>query len=86
MSDAGETQRDGWHLDKRVNVSIILVLAAYVVGGFLFAGKMDSRVASVEEKVSVLQRYGDEDRKAAGLIREDLREIKTMLKVLSEKR
>lgn len=86
MSGADPTERNDWHLDKRINVSIILVLAAYVVGGFWFAAKMDSRVVAVEEKVGVLQRNSDEDRRGIALMREDLREIKTLLKVLAEKK
>jgi hypothetical protein len=86
MSDTSPTERNDWHLDRRINVSIILVLAAYVIGGFWFASKMDSRVAVVEDKVGVLERLSEEDRKASGLIREDLREIKTMIRVLGEKR
>jgi hypothetical protein len=46
---------------------------------------MESRVAVVEEKVVNLQRNEDEDRKTAAAIKEDLREIKTMLRVLSDK-
>lgn len=80
-----ETTLNDWHLDKRVNVSIILVLLGQMVLGAWYASKMDSRVSQVEEKVSHLQKNGDEDRKVSALIKEDLREIKLMLKLLSEK-
>ena len=80
-----ETAVNNWHLDKRVNVSIILVLLGQLILGAWYASKMDSRVAVVEEKVVNLQRNEDEDRKTAGAIKEDLREIKTMLRVLSDK-
>lgn len=80
-----ETMLNDWHLDKRVNVSIILVLLGQMVLGAWYASKMDSRVSQVEEKVSHLQKNEDEDRKVSALIKEDLREIKLMLKLLSEK-
>ena len=80
-----ETTLTDWHLDKRVNVSIILVLLGQMVLGAWYASKMDSRVSQVEEKVSHLQKNEDEDRKVSALIKEDLREIELMLKLLSEK-
>jgi|LakMenEpi03Aug12_release.lakeMendotaPanAssembly.Ray.scaffolds.fasta_scaffold36485_19 hypothetical protein len=80
-----ETAVNNWHLDKRVNVSIILVLLGQLILGAWYASKMESRVAVVEEKVVNLQRNEDEDRKTAAAIKEDLREIKTMLRVLSDK-
>ncbi len=80
-----ETTLNDWHLDKRVNVSIILVLLGQMVLGAWYASKMDSRVSQVEEKVWHLQKNEDEDRKVSALIKEDLREIKLMLKLLSEK-
>ena len=80
-----ETTLNDWHLDKRVNVSVILVLLGQMVLGAWYASKMDSRVSQVEEKVSHLQKNEDEDRKVSALIKEDLREIKLMLKLLSEK-
>ncbi len=80
-----ETTLNDWHLDKRVNVSIILVLLGQMVLGAWYASKMDSRVSQVEEKISHLQKNEDEDRKVSALIKEDLREIKLMLKLLSEK-
>lgn len=80
-----ETALNDWHLDKRVNVSIILVLLGQMVLGAWYASKMDSRVSQVEEKVSHLQKNEDDDRKVSALIKEDLREIKLMLKLLSEK-
>jgi hypothetical protein len=87
MTNAEEMERSGnWHLDKRVNISIIAVLVGQAAIGVWQVSKMDSRTTYLEKEVLVLQRNVDDDRKAAGLIREDLREIKTMLKVLSEKR
>lgn len=88
MSDATGMERAGggnWHLDKRVNISIIGVLLTQIIVGAWQVSKMDSRVGAVEEKVATLQRYGEADRQSIGLMREDLREIKTMLRVMADK-
>jgi hypothetical protein len=88
MSNSIELERAGggsWHLDKRVNISIIGVLLTQIIVGAWQVSKMDSRVGAVEEKVATLQRYGEADRQSIGAMREDLREIKTMLKVMADK-
>lgn len=46
---------DSWHLDKRVNVSIILMLAAQVAAGIWFASKMDSRLTAVEARTTLIE-------------------------------
>jgi len=46
---------DSWHLDKRVNVSIILMLAAQVAAGIWFASKMDSRIGAVEARTALIE-------------------------------
>jgi hypothetical protein len=44
-----------WHLDKRVNVSIILTLVAQLVIFAFMYGKLESRVAGLEEKAEVIR-------------------------------
>ena len=46
---------ESWHLDKRVNVSIILMLAAQMAGGIWFASKMDSRIGNVELRTATIE-------------------------------
>ncbi len=46
---------DSWHLDKRVNVSIILALAGQVVMFAFIYGKLETRVANLEEKATILR-------------------------------
>lgn len=55
MSNVEEMMQSSWHLDKRVNVSIILMLAAQVAAGVWFGAKMDSRVASVEARTTLIE-------------------------------
>jgi len=46
-----EKLRHGWHLDKRVNLSIIFVLIGQVAFFGWYASKLDSRIESNLEKV-----------------------------------
>jgi hypothetical protein len=55
MTDDVHNPLESWHLDKRVNVSIILMLAAQIAGGIWFASKMDSRLTSVEARTSIIE-------------------------------
>jgi hypothetical protein len=52
---------ESWHLDKRVNVSLIVVLAAQIAAGIWFASKMDSRLSTVEARTTLMesQRVGE---------------------------
>lgn len=42
-------------MDKRVNVSIIFMLAAQMAAGVWFTSKMDSRIAAVEARTSIIE-------------------------------
>ena len=46
---------ESWHLDKRVNVSIIIMLAAQLAAGVWFASKMDSRISNVESRTTIIE-------------------------------
>ncbi len=46
---------ESWHLDKRVNVSLIVVLAAQIAAGIWFASKMDSRLSAVEARTTMIE-------------------------------
>lgn len=72
MSDQREQQ---WHLDKRVNVSIILTLVVQVVVFAFMYGKLETRVASLEEKATILRE-----------VPERLARIETLLKELRRDR
>ncbi len=53
--DAAPIESGQWHLDKRVNVSIILMLAAQIAGGIWYASKMDNRLSNVEARTAVIE-------------------------------
>lgn len=86
MSAAEQTDVSGsWHLDKRVNISIIVALLVQAAVGVWQVSKMDSRVASAEEKIADLRRNGEADRKSVNDLVSDVREIKTIARMLSER-
>ncbi len=47
-----ETMREGWHLDKKVPLSIIFAVFVQTAVLVLWASKLDSRVAAMEQNVS----------------------------------
>jgi hypothetical protein len=46
---------ESWHLDKRVNVSLIVVLSGQIAAGIWFASKMDSRLSAVEARTTLIE-------------------------------
>lgn len=72
-------------MDKRVNISIITALLVQAAIGVWQVAKMDSRLFSVEEKITKLERSDDKDREVFDVLRGDVREIKTIVKLLSDK-
>jgi hypothetical protein len=46
----------GWHLDKRVPVSIIAVLAAQLMGGIWLAAEMNSEIKRNASDISRVER------------------------------
>lgn len=41
-------RQDGWHLDKKVPISLILALCVQFGGGVWYAGRIDARIAQLE--------------------------------------
>lgn len=52
-----DNDNDGWHLDKRVPVALILALAGTVASGAWFMSDMNARLADVQDAV---QRNSDD--------------------------
>lgn len=73
----------GWHLDRRVPITLIITLLLQAAAGLWFAAKMDSRVASLEHvRVEQKERDNEQDRAVrdtAALIRADLTYIRAQL-------
>jgi hypothetical protein len=82
--DGQSTVLESWHLDKRVNISIITALLFQAAIGVWQVAKMDSRLLGVEEKVTHLQRRDDSTRTALESVSGDVREIKTIVKMLRD--
>jgi Tfp pilus assembly protein PilO len=43
---------NGWHLDKKVPISIIVAMLAQFAGGLWFISKLDSRVGALEDRIA----------------------------------
>lgn len=39
-----------WHLDKNINLSVLIVLVVQFIGAVIYVSKMDSRIASLEHE------------------------------------
>ena len=83
--DVTATLGASWHLDKRVNISIIAAILLQAAIGVWQVAKMDSRLFSVEEKVVALQKRDEEERKVVEDVRGDLREIKAIVTRMEKK-
>lgn len=59
MSDVSELAQNNWHLDKRVNISVVVtfIIGLLGQGAYLvwFAGKIDSRVTVLETRTATLE-------------------------------
>lgn len=75
-----QNDREGWHLDKKVPISIIVVLLAQIVGGLWFLSKLDSRIGALEsakvEQAARDSRQDSDNASAVTLLRDDFREMR----------
>lgn len=80
------TSRDGWHLDKKVPISIIVALFAQFFGGILFVARLDTRITTLEGSTAqqaVYQRDRDDRQDKART--EALELIRHQLEVMDAK-
>lgn len=86
-ADEAET---GWHLDKKVPISLIIAILAQMAGGLWFASKLDARLERLEAaRVEQHDRDERQDRSSAdavGLLRSDIRDVANKLDRLIERR
>lgn len=62
MAERSTTPKEGWHLDKKVPVSIIFVLIAQFIGGVMFMQRLDGRVTTLEvSRSDALSQQRDRD-------------------------
>ncbi len=52
MSGRFEDMKEGWHLDKKVPLSIIVTLLVQTAALIMWGAKLDGRVAQVEQSVA----------------------------------
>jgi hypothetical protein len=63
MADLTDT---GWHLDKRVPITILMAISAQAVGAVWWASRIDARLERLEaSQVSQTQRDDAQDRAVA---------------------
>lgn len=84
------TDQAGWHLDRKVPISIIGALLFQTVLVVWFIGKIDSRIIALET-ANIVQRERDDRQDkaaidAAALIRDDIRQLSSKLDRLIERR
>ena len=86
------TTRDdnNWHLDKKVPITLIGVLAAQLASGVWFASKLDARIAALESaRIDQHERDERQDKQVAealALVRAQLDRMDGKLDRLVEKR
>lgn len=71
-----------WHLDKRVNISIIVVLVGYAVAAVWQQAKIDSRIVAVETDVANLKRRDEAGQALDRDVFSKLASIEATLKIL----
>ena len=72
-----------WHLDKKVNISVIIAILMLAISIFVWGSKIEQRVAIVE---SATARQDQEFRRYVVEMREDVRELSRKIDKLIESR
>lgn len=84
-----ETVDGKWHLDKKVPISIILVLVFQLVGGLWFLSKLESRIVALETAQIAQSKTDDrQDGTAAAavsLVRSDIQALSLKLDRMIER-
>lgn len=79
----------GWHLDKRLNISHLLMTVTIVVGLFAWGSAIDRRVAILEERIAMLNnenaRRDHETRLEAQRLREEFSAVRVEIRTLNNK-
>lgn len=81
---------DGWHLDKKVPISIIVAILIQFGGGLWFVSRLDARIIALEA-AQVMQADRDNRQDSSlnnslTLLRSDMRDINNKLDRLIETR
>lgn len=80
-----ERHDNGWHLDKRVPVAIIVTLAIQIIGfGWMF-GQIENRVSQLERRADVQAAVVRDIPEKIGRLDEQIQAIKVMLDRIDRK-
>jgi len=84
-----EKWKEGWHLDKRVNLSIIFVLVGQIAGFSWFIGALQNQVDQNTEMIDALQDQAAVQNSQLSRIEEQIvglrRDIGRLIEKLDEK-
>jgi hypothetical protein len=80
---------DGWHLDKRVPISIIFVLVAQVLGGLWYVSELRRDIDMLKKDAAIAvdrdQRQDKFIAESMTLLRADIQELKAKIDRLVER-
>lgn len=82
MARTEDAAQSSWHLDKRVNISIIAALVAYGVAAIWQQAKIDSRISAVEVEIVGFKRREEEGQRLDREVYSKLASIEATLKIL----
>jgi Tfp pilus assembly protein PilO len=67
---------ESWHLDKRVNIALIIAIAVQLAGFIWYAAKQDAAMTQLRTEVALIQTERREEARADGVQRETLATLK----------
>lgn len=85
MSESKSLLPDGWHLDKRIPIALILAVLMQGLTVAWYAATLSSRVDAIDRRTANLEARDDQDRSASRDLARDIGEIKAQLKILLER-
>lgn len=85
MSESKSLLPDGWHLDKRIPIALILAVLMQGLAAAWYAATLSSRVDAIDRRTANLEARDDQDRSASRDLARDIGEIKAQLKILLER-
>jgi TolA-binding protein len=82
--DKREAFREGWHLDKRINLAHLLTTLSIVGAVFAWGSTVEKRQAILETRQDAAEKVSNADRSAIRDLRDEIRETNRKLDRLIE--
>ena len=60
------TENKGWHVEKRIDLSMILSAVIVVAGGFIWASDVNTKFAAASAKIEAVEKDIQETRERIG--------------------